>query len=91
MADFLIPYALDHAGQVVHVDEVPGGAACKCICPACETSLIARKGDIKAHHFAHANSQPACESALHATAKVMLFQRIQRAIRQGCGLKIRFE
>ena len=91
MPNLLILYALNSSGNIVHVDAVPRGKYCGCVCPACEAPLVARKGEVKAHHFAHANNQPACESALHATAKLMLFQRIQRAIEQGDNLPLRYD
>lgn len=82
MTALLIPFALKD-GRIVHVDSVAGGRACRCICPACEGALIARKGRIRAHHFAHdAGANCDGESALHATAKLLLFQRIQDAIQE---------
>lgn len=82
MAELLIPYALKD-GRIVHVDSVDRGRACDCICPACNGLLVARKGDIRVHHFAH-DMYAICngESALHATAKHLLFQRIQDALRE---------
>lgn len=40
-------------GELLPIGAVPRGLACKCICPACGTRLEARKGEKKAHHFAH--------------------------------------
>lgn len=40
-------------GELLSINAVPRGRACNCICPACGTSLIAHKGEIVAHHFAH--------------------------------------
>ena len=82
MTELLIPYALKD-GRVVHVDSVARGRACNCICPACEGPLVARKGSIRSHHFAH-DKDSGCngESALHATAKLLLFQRIQDALHE---------
>ena len=82
MTALLIPFALKD-GRIVHVDSVAGGRACGCTCPACEGALIARKGRIRVHHFAH-DVGNVCdgESALHATAKLLLFQRIQDALKE---------
>ncbi len=82
MAELLISFALKE-GRVVHVDAVDRGRACRCICPACEGPLVARKGNIRVHHFAH-DADTACdgESALHATARLLLFQRIQDALQE---------
>lgn len=40
-------------GQMVHVDSVPRGRACNCVCPKCRERLLARHGDIRHHGFAH--------------------------------------
>jgi len=64
-------------GQVRLISEVPSGAACQCICAECRGVLVARKGRVRAHHFAHkqgeAGSLTACqETALHNAAKRLL-------------------
>ena len=60
-------------GELVHVDEVERGLACNCTCKACGRPLVARKGDILMHFFAHAadevNCNPTPESLVHAYAK----------------------
>lgn len=54
--------AVDENDQVRFISDVPAGAACRCFCVACRSPLVARKGNIKAHHFAHEASQerPEC-------------------------------
>jgi DNA helicase-2/ATP-dependent DNA helicase PcrA len=42
--------------KIVHVDEVPGGKKCGCVCLYCGTALIARHGEINTHSFAHENA-----------------------------------
>lgn len=66
-----LTYAL-HKNELVHVSQVVKGKACNCICPCCKATLIARKGNVKRHHFAHYNIEEckgAIESALHLLAK----------------------
>lgn len=60
-------------GRIVSVHEVERGAACGCVCLTCGAPLIARKGEVIAHHFAHA-SDTSCEgeTALHKLAKSVL-------------------
>ena len=54
MNDLIFSFAEDKAsGRIVHVDDVPQGLACKCVCPNCKESLMARKGAVRAHGFAH--------------------------------------
>lgn len=40
-------------GKMVHVDSVPRGIKCGCVCPCCHEELKARHGCIRAHGFAH--------------------------------------
>lgn len=45
-------YALKN-GVAVNIEDVPSGLACECVCPLCQWPLVAKKGEIRAHHFAH--------------------------------------
>lgn len=67
-----ITYALKD-GKPVHVSEVERGMACGCTCAACGEPLVARKGKVKAHHFAHKSDGNSCgygyQSSLHLMAK----------------------
>ncbi len=65
-----LAYGLRSDGEHVHVSQVQSGLACACICPACETPLIARKGKIKIAHFAHAASGGGCGRAAETNAHV---------------------
>ena len=78
---------------MVHVDDVPNGKQSGAICPACRMTLIARQGQIRVHHFAHGDdySGGACESWLHATAKLLLFERILSALNDGRRIPIRWQ
>lgn len=49
-------YALKD-GELIHISEADRGLACGCRCPACGEMLVARKGPVKVHHFAHYSSQ----------------------------------
>lgn len=60
------------------ISDVQSGLACNCNCPSCGNDLIAKKGPIKKHHFAHASvtecvSGP--ESGLHLFAKHLISQK----------------
>lgn len=48
-----IPYALNAAGRMVHVDSVPNGKECNCRCPKCNQPMMAKQGEKRKHHFAH--------------------------------------
>lgn len=72
---FKLPVGIDKdTGSLLRIDEVSRGLGCNCLCPGCETPLVARKGELKAHHFAHHTPPPestlsCAESALHKWAK----------------------
>ena len=69
-------YAL-HDGNIVSINDVESGMKCGCVCPACGSPLIAKKGSKVMHHFSH-HSQINCEygyeSSLHLAAKDILSQ-----------------
>lgn len=46
-------WAEDVNGKMVHIDSVPNGLKCKCVCPHCREQLLARHGEINEHGFAH--------------------------------------
>ena len=64
------------------VGEVDRGSACGCVCPSCQTRLIARKGEVREAHFAHASrhafetTQDKCDYSLFVAARLMARQLI---------------
>ena len=62
--------------RLVHVDDAASGLACSCYCVECERPLVAKKGPVLRHHFAHSaddpNCHPAPESLIHRYAKQQL-------------------
>ena len=73
----LLTRAWDENKVLVHVDDVPKGASCGCICPICEQPLYARKGSKRAHHFSHAfnhDCKGSDESLIHKMAKEVLLE-----------------
>lgn len=75
MAKVKISWGLDTpSGSMKHINEVPNGLACQCICPSCGSPLIARQGKIK-WCFAHSvDNDCNGETALHKAAKQILVQ-----------------
>lgn len=51
--DLVFSWAENAEGRMVHVDDVPRGLRCDCICPNCREKLMARHGDVREHGFAH--------------------------------------
>ena len=69
--------------EVLSIDQVPSGLACRCVCAACGEALEARKGTQRIHHFAHVSNYEclyanevsiymAAGSFLKAEKKIML-------------------
>ena len=81
-------------GVQVSIRDVERGAACRCICPACGGELVAHKGDILVHHFAHAGSGESCGTGLETNAHLWakqalgahLWIRLPPLVAQGGGL-----
>ena len=70
--------ALNENNNLVQIENVERGLACKCTCFECGETVIARKGDIKEHHFSHASNKESCninpESVLHKYAKEVILE-----------------
>jgi hypothetical protein len=64
-------------GILTTIDLVESGLGCHCLCPACGASLVAKKGQVRQHHFAH-QAAPECrygpETVAHLMAKEILAQ-----------------
>jgi ssDNA-binding Zn-finger/Zn-ribbon topoisomerase 1 len=68
---------------MVGVEEVSRGRACECVCPQCGCELVAKKGEVLAHHFSHLvgakfNLAPclhALETSVHLMAKQVIAER----------------
>lgn len=78
-----IPFGLDFDdGSLVDVENVPRGAKCGCVCPSCKTPLIARQGDEKEWHFAHASrriykcTKNECQYSFYVSVRLMARQLI---------------
>jgi hypothetical protein len=81
-----IPFAKCN-GSLIHISEVEGGLHEDCRCPLCNRSLVARRGSLKVHHFAHAtesNCEP--ETVMHLLGKQLLAEKVEAAIREGLPL-----
>jgi len=55
----LLKYAIyTPTNQLSHVDDVPNGRLCGCVCSGCDDTLIAHnKGENQTHHFKHTNPE----------------------------------
>lgn len=73
-----LTWAVGANGEMTHISEAKNGLDCKCTCPVCDGALIAKQGEVREHHFAHASEdigeecRHAPETALHRAAKGIL-------------------
>ena len=73
-----LTWALNQEGDLVHVDKVPNGNDCGCICPHCKSKLCAKNGGSeKKHHFAHYSGSD-CPGARMTTLHLLAQQIIER-------------
>lgn len=77
-------FGLDQSNRLVFVSEVPRGLACRCLCVVCNEPLIARQGDVREHHFAHASGREPCEVS-HET---LLHRYAKQVIQDAGGLSV---
>lgn len=73
-----LAYGKIEDGRLVHVSHVKSGLRCGCNCPACGSPLVAKKGAVVVHHFAHGTTvecEGAAETALHLAAKQLIIDR----------------
>ena len=72
----LLTYSYNESKELVHIDSVERGAACKCRCPYCDAPLYAKNGGmVREHHFAHTQNhtcEGAYETTLHLLAKEII-------------------
>ncbi len=68
-----MPFGLKD-GELIHISKADPGLKCGCVCPGCNGPLVARKGEVKVHHFAHYSSEckNGLQTAIHMAAKVIL-------------------
>lgn len=60
------------SGYLISIHDVKSGLECDCICAGCGGKLVAKKGDILDHHFAHyveSDCNNGQESAIHKLSK----------------------
>jgi len=75
--DIKLPYGL-REGKLVTIDDVESGLKCDCICPSCKQKLIARKGDINEHHFAHYSGED-CNTGIETATHILSKEFIKEA------------
>ena len=89
-ASVKIPYA-EKNGRLIHVSRVERGLDCGCVCPVCKGPVLARKGRVVRHHFAH-HTRGECspETVLHQVGKRLLYNRISKHLKRGRPLQLRW-
>ena len=70
------PFAIDGEGRLRHIDQV---SPFPYSCLSCEEPMIAKRGKVKAHHFAHKATQCDPDRALHDTAQALIMNAYNEA------------
>ena len=66
-----VPFSVDDNGKFRDVADVKRGLRCGCFCADCKGPLVAKKGEVRVHHFAHHDRRD-CRHALEASLFGML-------------------
>lgn len=77
-----VPFGLKD-GRLHRPDDVPSGLPCGCICPACETRLVANHGKQKRSYFSHHRTESCAggyETAVHLMAKQVILDEMRLRI-----------
>ena len=84
----LIPFGYNpKLKKFLDVSDVPRGKDCGCVCPSCKTPLIARHGDIKEWHFAHATrkiykqTESECSFSFFVSVRMMARQVVSQDLK----------
>jgi len=80
MYELVFSYAENEVGKMVHVDDVPRGLACHCVCPYCKEKLLARHGIERTHHFAHHSNDR--KATLEICYMVTLYKLAEQIIQE---------
>ena len=80
MYELVFSYAENEVGKMVHVDDVPRGLACHCVCPYCREKLLARHGIERTHHFAHHSNDR--KATLEICYMVTLYKLAEQIIQE---------
>lgn len=82
-----IPFGLRESdGAIIDAYAVSRGRRCGCICPSCQTPLIARQGEEKVWHFAYASrnvydrTAQECDFSFYVSVRLMAWQLIGSAL-----------
>jgi competence protein CoiA len=70
-------FAVNNVGRIASIQDVANGKACNCSCPECGEVVIARQGEVREWHFAHASGADcsgSAEGALHRAAKQLIVE-----------------
>lgn len=71
-------YGITPDGRTVHISDVVRGLRCDCRCPACDRTLVAKKGTKQLHHFAHYNKAVACSHVAETNAHIWAKKVLER-------------
>ncbi len=81
----------DKDGNIIHINKAIKGEEYYCLDSKCGSQFIVKKGNIRAHHFAHksSNLNHSGESILHYNTKWLIYKLLNenkvKLVFEGCG------
>ncbi|PKB15323.1 competence protein CoiA family protein [Flavobacterium sp. 5] len=85
-------YAYNEENELIHINNVEKKSAQNYFCINCESKMIARKGEIKAHHFSHkADSNCSFESYLHKLSKIQFYNEYIKCLNNNESFNIQYK
>ena len=79
----MIIFALDKEEKRVHVDSVPRGYDCNCICPGCKERVYSTQGLKQIHVFRHINDTYVKSSCKYTDSQETLQHYLAKTIIAG--------
>lgn len=78
-------------GTIINITDVDKSLKNKYLCICCGDEMIARKGEIKIHHFAHKHANCNYESYLHTFAKMKFAEVYSKCVKGGIPFYIDYQ
>jgi Competence protein CoiA-like family len=85
-------YACNEENELIHINDVNKKSNKNYFCFNCESKMIARKGELKAHHFAHkSESNCSYESYLHKLSKIKFYNEYNKCLSNNESFNIEYK
>ena len=84
----LYSYATDVTGEVRNINDLDGAPPYEC--PNCRQPMIAKRGSVRTHHYAHKAEVADCvpDDVLHVVAQRLIIQSFRKALQRGSEYRL---